>query len=242
MDRSTPLRRTAPGWLIGLLLLALGLQLVWKWHAPAPEVHPEDLGPPPASALMRLSTLGDPVAVAIFWMLWLQTFDDQAGVTVSLQKMDYHHLAGWLERILELDPDSEYPLLAAIRVYGFVPEPQRQRRMLDFVHRAFLQAPRNRWQWLTFAALQARHRLEDGRLARKYMDDLEKNIQTGQLPFWVRGLHARILYDQNELAGARTVIGGILLHQQATDRQKLALGSWLERLEEAEKLPDSKKN
>ncbi|MBF0214297.1 MAG: hypothetical protein HQM00_12185 [Magnetococcales bacterium] len=233
MSVPVPSRRTPPAWLIGLLLAGLGLQMLWKLQLPAPVINPQELGPPPSMAMARLTTLGDPLAVSTFWMLWLQSFDDQAGITLSLRKLDYNHVVAWLERILALNPDSEYPLLAAIRVYGFVPDPERQRQMLDFVHRAFLEAPRTRWQWLVFAALQARHRLQDAPLARRYMDDLEKNIDTGKLPFWVRGLQARILFDLNELSAARAVMGGVLLHEQSSERQ---MNTWLERLEEQEKI------
>ncbi|MBF0340102.1 MAG: hypothetical protein HQL95_03960, partial [Magnetococcales bacterium] len=110
MEHRLPLRRTPPVWLWGVLLLGLGLQVAWKSHLPPPRIHPEDLGPPPSLALARLTTLGDPLAVSTFWMIWLQSFDDQAGVTLSLQKMNYAAVVAWLERVLALNPGSEYPL------------------------------------------------------------------------------------------------------------------------------------
>ncbi|NGZ07731.1 MAG: hypothetical protein G8237_15435 [Magnetococcales bacterium] len=234
-------RPTAPRWLTGLVILALIAQIGWHLHLPDPTPSLEPLPSPPSLAMLHLSSLGDPVAGALFWMLWLQGFDEQSGVTLVLRTMDYQRLATWLERILALDPDSSYPLLAAIRVYGFVPDPKRQRLMLDFVHRSFLALPSKRWEWLAFAALQARHRLKDAGLARFYLNDLEKNLDTGNLPFWVRGLHGRILLEQNELAGARKVMGGILVHEQASEPKKQAMVRWLERLEEQQQLLEHEK-
>ncbi|MBF0438185.1 MAG: hypothetical protein HQL93_03595 [Magnetococcales bacterium] len=228
-------RRPSPRWLIALVLIAMGFQATWKIMTPLPTAQFTDFPSPPSSEVLRLSSLGDPISMAIFWMVWLQTFDDQAGVVVPFHKMNFHHLTRWLERILSLDPRSDYPLFAAIRVYAFVPDPDQQRLILDFVHQAFLDAPKNRWQWLAFATLQARHRLQDPQRARLYMDDLGKTIFDNQLPFWVRGLHARILSEQNELEGAKAVIGGIMVHEPATERQKRALATWIEQLEHYEK-------
>ncbi|MEO5333857.1 MAG: hypothetical protein H7839_17730 [Magnetococcus sp. YQC-5] len=224
-----------PRWLIALVLIALVLQTTWKLLAPVPKAHMQDLDAPPSLEWLRLTTLGDPITMASFWMLWLQSFDDQAGVVVPFQKINFHHLSTWLERILALDPQSEYPLLAALRVYGFVPDPDKQRLMIDFIHRAFLADPTHRWSWLAFAALQARHRLGDHQRARLFLDDLEKNIRTQNLPFWIRGLRARILTEQHELEGAKAVIGGLMLHETVNERQKQAMETWLEKLEEQAK-------
>ncbi len=236
-------RRTPPKWLIALLMLTLGLQAIWKAHMPPPTPHFQDFNKPPTLEWLRLTTLGDPITMATVWMLWLQTFDDQAGVVIPFQKMDFHHLATWLETILALNPRSEYPLFAAIRVYGFVPNPDKQRTMLHFVHRAYRQDPKHRWPWLALAAVQARHRLNDNNLARSFMDDMQQNIIANELPFWVRGLHARILSEQNELNGARAIMGGLLLHETMSERQKQSMAIWLEKLEDQEKnLNNEKKN
>lgn len=234
-------RRTAPWWLLILLLIALGSQIAWKSFASPPLAKMVDFGSPPSLALLRLSTLGDPIAMASVWMLWLQTFDDQAGLVVPFNNLNFYHLAAWLERILALDPRSEYPLFAAIRVYGFVQDPDKQRIMLDFVHRAFLDAPQQRWSWLALAAVQARHRLADHDLARLYMDEIGKKSIANQLPFWVQGLQARILIEQNELDSARAVIGGLLVHEAMSERKKQSLAIWLEKLAEREEILKNEK-
>ncbi|MBF0152818.1 MAG: hypothetical protein HQL64_03640 [Magnetococcales bacterium] len=241
MTRSSASHRRSPRWLLVLLLLALGLQTAWKVFAPAPVARLRDYGPAPRQEWLHLSTLGDPVAMASVWMLWLQTFDDQAGVMVPFKHMNFHHLATWLERVLALDPRSEYPLFMAIRVYGLVPDPDRQRLMLDFVHRAFLEAPQRRWSWLVFAALHARHHLGDHERARRFMHDVEKNIMIHRLPFWAQGLHVRVLSEQNEIDVVRALKRDFLLREGTTGQQRQALEVWLEKLEEQEKILENEK-
>ena len=67
----------------------------------------------------------------------------------------------WLETILALDPAGQYPLLMAAQVYSQVPDPARERLMLEFVHQQFLHDPNRRWRWLAHAAIMAKHRLHD---------------------------------------------------------------------------------
>ncbi|MEO5370694.1 MAG: hypothetical protein H7833_11550 [Magnetococcus sp. DMHC-1] len=230
MDQSL---RPIPRHLIMLLIVALLFQGGWKFRERQPVARMQDLAPPPRLEMLHLWSLGDPTTAARFGMLWLQTFDAQPDVIVPLREMNYHNLVAWLERILELDPRSEYPLFAAVRIYGFVPDAQRERMMMDFVHRAFPGDPPRRWKWLAFAAVQTLHRLQDPDRALLYMRDIDQKVQSQQLPFWVRGLHARILYGKNEFDSARSLMQALLARGGVTStRQKQALELWLEKLKE----------
>ncbi|MBF0181826.1 MAG: hypothetical protein HQM03_17555 [Magnetococcales bacterium] len=227
---SDPLATPAAPW--RWMVLAMASLIAWRLVAAPHPASLEDYPRPPAPAALRLTTLGDPRAGALFWMLWLQTFDDQAGVTASFKKMDFAHLTAWLERILALDPGSEYPLLMATRVYGAVLDPGRQRLMIDFVGRAFRDAPERRWQWQALAAVQARHGLGDRQLALTLVEELEQRVPARQLPFWVRGLHVIILREGNEIEAAKRLMELMARDGGLTERQRQAVEMWRERLEE----------
>ena len=167
-----------------LTLLAAGLALQIGLHAalPAPEAWAPDLMPPPAGSLLRLASLGEPIALAKILMLQLQAFDYQSGSRVPYKDLNYARVEAWLARILELDPLGQYPLLAASRLYAEVPDEQRQRSMLDFVYQQFLVDPNRRWPWLAHATFLAKHRLKDMDLALKYAAALQKYTTAKDVP------------------------------------------------------------
>jgi hypothetical protein len=140
------------------LALAAALVLQLLWQRP---VLPERAALPPAPSrqALALASLGDPVALSRMLLVYVQSHDDQPGVTLALNDLDYPVLRDWLERISALDPQSQAPLLAASQVYTAA-DPARTRVMLDFVQRHDRDGP-----WRRHAALVARHKLHDTALA-----------------------------------------------------------------------------
>lgn len=203
-----------------LALLAAGLALQLGLHAtlPAPQAKAPDLLPAPSATLLRLASLGEPIALAKILMLQLQAFDYQSGSKVPYKDLDYARLEDWLARILELDPAGQYPLLAAARVYAEVPRVAKQRSMMDFVYRQYLLDPNRRWPWLAHAAFLAKHRLKDLPLALKYAAALQQYTTSKDVPVWVRTMEAFMREDMNELETARIMIGGLLASGKITDR------------------------
>ena len=133
---------TSVPWGITLvLLLALGAQIGWHLRLPAPIATARDLPVPPPVWVLRALSLGEEPAFARLLMLWLQAFDHQPGISIPFRNLDYDRVAGWLERILVLDPRSRYPLLSAVRIYAEVPDPGRRRKMIDLVERQFPLSP-----------------------------------------------------------------------------------------------------
>jgi hypothetical protein len=212
-----------PRWVIGLLAGALALQILFAASQPPPAAKAEDLGPPPSAAALRLAAVGEPVAAAKLLMLYLQAFDYQAGTRVPYRDLDYAHLEGWLRRILELDPAGQYPLMSASRLYAGVPDPAKQRRMLEFVYDEYLKDPNRRWPWLAHATVLAKHELKDLPLARKYAVALQQHTTTPDAPAWVRQMEPFILEDMNELEAARVLIGGLIASGQVKDERDLRL-------------------
>ena len=89
-----------------LALLAAGLALQIGLHAalPEPQAKAPDLLPPPSIKVLRLASLGEPIALAKMLTLQLQAFDYQSGSKVAYKDLDYGRVEDWLARILELDP------------------------------------------------------------------------------------------------------------------------------------------
>jgi len=206
-----------------LALLAAGLALQIALHAAAPQPRAKgaDLMPPPATTLLRLVSLGEPIALAKILMLRLQAFDYRSGSKVPYKDLDYARVEAWLARILELDPGGQYPLLAASRLYAEVPDEARQRSMLDFVYRQYLLDPNRRWPWLAHATFLAKHRLKDMGLALKYASALQKYTTAKDVPAWAKTMEIFIREDLNELETARVMIGGLLASGRITDRGEL---------------------
>jgi len=210
-----------PRAVLALLALTLVLQILWQAGAAPPRARARDLPPAPSLAALRLAALGEPVALSKLTMLYVQGFDEQAGVSVAWRDLDYAKVARWLQRVLELDPRGQYPLLAASQVYGAVADPARARVMLDFVHARFAEDPNRRWPWLAHAALVARHRLHDLPLARRYAQAIRLQATGPHVPAWAREMEVFILEDMNERDSARALIGGLLRDGLITDPHEL---------------------
>jgi len=210
-----------PRGVLWLLALGLAAQIGLKAAQPRPQARAEDLPPAPGIGVLRLASLGDPAALAKGLMLYLQAFDYQSGSKIPYRDLDYGHLESWLARILELDPQGQYPLLAASRLYAEVPVESKQRSMLEFIYREFLLDPNRRWPWLAEATAIAKHRLHDLPLARRYAQAIERYAVADNVPLWARQMEAFIAEDMDELETARLIIGGYLQSGAVKDPAEL---------------------
>jgi hypothetical protein len=195
----------------------------WSSWLGAPRAHADDLPSAPASTALRLGALGEPVALGKMLMLWLQAFDYQSGTNIPYRNLDYARLVDWLSRILELDPAGQYPLLTASQLYAEVPDPAKQRQMLDLIHREYLLDPNRRWPSMANATIIAKHRLKDLELARTYARALQENTKAAGVPVWVRQMEFFILEEMNELEAARILLGGLIASGQVKDQRDLEL-------------------
>ena len=191
-------------------VLIVGLLGQLSWHAVAPGAGArfEPLGPPPSLSFLRVLALSEDALASRLVSLWLQAHDTQSGLSVGFNELDYDRVAAWLNRALELDPTSTYPMLSAARVYGAVSDESRQRRMFDFVEARFLESPNARWRWMAEAAILAKHRLKDLPLALRFAESISRHAP--QAPTWAREMNIVVLEDMGELEAARMLVGGLL--------------------------------
>jgi hypothetical protein len=206
-----------PAWIIVALVLTLVLQLALKLTAQPPQSGADDLPALPSENVIRLAVFGDPVPAAKLMMLYLQAFDLNAVNRMPYQALDYDRLIDWLGKILALDPDGQYPLHAASRLYADVPDEGKKRKMLGFVYEQFLADPNRRWPWLAHAAVVAKHQLKDLPLARQYAAAIQARAKGPEVPTWATQMEAFILEDMNELEMARLMIGGFIASGRVRD-------------------------
>jgi len=222
------------------LIAALILQIAWQSAQPRPVASAAALGAPPPVAVLRVASLGEPVVLAQLTTLYLQAFDNQPGISIPFRDLDYRRVTQWLATILELDAAGQYPLLMAAQVYSQVPDPARERLMLEFVHEQFLQDPNRRWRWLAHSAIMAHHRLRDTALALRYADDIARLAPAA--PGWARQMRIFILEGIGELDSAKILLGGLLESGEIKDERELRfLAERLESMKNAEKSSRSSK-
>jgi hypothetical protein len=226
--------RKVPAWVGALLACALVLQIALAATRPDPVARAAALPPGPAAATLAWLQTFDRLPAAHFLDLYLQAFDNQPGISIPYLDLDYTRVVQWLRASLRLDPESQYPLLMAAQLYAQVPDPQRQRYMLDFVYEQYLLDPERRWRWLAHGVIMAKHRLKDLALALKYARVIAEH--SPRAPSWARQMHIFILEDMGEYEAAKILLGGLLATGVVTDRhEQILLQESLERIEAAEK-------
>jgi hypothetical protein len=112
--------------------------------------------------------------------------------------------------------------------------------MLEWVHRAFLEAPDRRWRWLAHCAIVAKHRLHDQALALRYADDIAR--YAGAASGWARQMRIFFLEDMGEIEQAKVLLGGLLASGEVTDPHEIHfLTERLEALKNDESSPGTTK-
>jgi hypothetical protein len=222
-----------PRGVIALLAAALAAQIAWQASRPAPIAHAEALPLPYPAATVRAASGSEVIVAAQLSALYLQAFDNQPGISVPFAALDYSRVERWLDLMLELDPRTQYPLMMASQLYAQAPVVEKQRAMLDFIHRGFLEQPERRWRWLAHAVIVARHRLHDPARALRYAEDIARHARNA--PAWARQMRIFILEDIGEREAASVLLGGLLESGEVTDPQEIRfLTQRLEALQGAE--------
>jgi hypothetical protein len=206
---------------LAALTAALILQLALRVYETRPTALAANLPAPPPLMVLRTVAFGEPVATSQLLTLYLQAFDTQPGISIPFRDLDYRRLEAWLASILALHPKGQYPLLLAAQVYSQVPDPEKQRLMLEFVYRQFELDPVRRWRWLAHAAVVAKHRLHDLPLALRYAQALAERSRDSSVPSWARQMHIFLLEDLGEYEAAKILLGGLLASGTVTDPHEI---------------------
>ncbi len=204
---------------LALLAGAFCLQVAWQALQPRPLATAEALGMPPPASTLRAASLGEPIALAQLLTLYLQAFDNQPGISIPFQDLDYRRVIRWLESILDLDPVGQYPLLMASQLYGQVLDQSRQRQMCEFVRAQFQRDADRRWRWLAHCAIMAKHRLNDTQLALSYAEAIARDARGASN--WARQMRIFILEDLGEVEAATVLLGGLLASGEVTDPKEI---------------------
>jgi hypothetical protein len=204
-------------WII--FIFGIAAQGIWKTFEPAPIAHARDLPNPPDAAWVSVWDMSEHAFASQWMALTLFSHDEQPGISLPYLALDYERITAWMGAALILDPDDHNILLAASQVYSQVPDPRRERIMLDFVHRQFLLAPESRWPYLAHAAVVARHRLNDSKLALNYARDLSI---AKTAPAWVKQMPVLLLSDMGEREQARILLGGLVTSGAIRDEREIA--------------------
>lgn len=213
-----PLRATRPA-----LWLALALCLAAQAghnaaFLPQPTARAEDLSRPPGEGVFRVAALGDPAALSRAVMLSLQSFDNQPGISVPFQDLNYEAVTEWLSIASALDPRSDYPHFAATRAYGGVRDPARKRVMIEWIRGEFVQDPVRRWEWMAHAVTDARHGLlKDRALSLELARQLREKTKPGEAPNWARQMEAFLLRNDDEYAAASELMLNLLEEGEIQD-------------------------
>jgi hypothetical protein len=215
------------------LLLSFILQCLWHFSFTKLEVKRHALHAPPQYSLIKLISLDDTVSAAKLTMLWLQAFDNQPGVSIPLKELNYDRVIEWLDLILELDNKIQYPLLAAIRFYAEVQDVEKQKKMIRYVSKKFMESPNDRWPFMTHAVYTAKHRIKDLDLALKCAQLIRQNAIADNVPYWAKQMEIFVLEDMGELESAMVLIGGLLESGELKDpHQRRFLGQRLKEIEQ----------
>jgi len=220
IEKDRPLR-DVPLPVIGMLLAALLIQLFWHSLQQPIVAKAEDLPRPMSTRAYVMSSFGEPIAAAKVLNLWLQSFDNQPGISIPLHALDYDVVTDWLDTILELDPRGPYPMLVAARVYGSVSDEEKKRQMMDYIFHKFNEDPNKHWRWLAHAVITAKHELKDMQLALKYANALADKATGENVPYWARDMKIIVLEDMGEVEAAKILVGGLIASGEITDSYEL---------------------
>ena len=203
------------------LLLFFCLQVAYHSFNTQHATRIEELSTPPDSQQLSLMGLSDNIFSAKIFMLWLQAFDNQPGISIPFKDLNYPKVIEWLSMIQSLDENASYPLLAASRIYSKVPDDDKKRLMLDFVQQQYLKDPNHRWRWMAHCVYVAKYELEDLQLALEYARLLRENTEHSVAPSWATQMELFILEDLDQLESAKILIGGFLESGEIVDEREL---------------------
>ena len=196
--------------LFGLLLLLMVQLWYHRLDQQRFETIYQPLGKPLSARAYRHAAMGSEQLLGYLLAIRLQLHDNQAGQHFRYSLIDYQVLIEWLDRITEVSPGTEYPMLLASRVYTSTGDQARLRAILGFIQRRFDDDPQLHWRRLAEASVIARHKLQDLELALAMAEKLAQQPASVKMPNWARDFEFLLLAELNELESAIAMIQALL--------------------------------
>lgn len=198
--------RVVPRPLLALMVVLVALQGAdGSVGRPAPTAQARPLPPVPRhAALLTLLAAGDASLAQRVGLIWLQSFDTQPGIQLALRQLDSDRLAGWLDRLQALDPQSDYAVSLAAFLYLHWGDARRQELLVPWVETRFLEAPERRWRFLAYPAVLLRRIEGKAETARRWARLVREHAP--QAPSWARQLEAFIAEGLGDRQAAAALI------------------------------------
>ena len=174
------------------------------------EAQYEVLAKPLSSPVYRGIALGSEQLLGYLLAIRLQLHDNQAGEHFRYSLIDYEVLIEWLDRITEVSPGTEYPMLLASRVYTSTSDQARLRAILEFIQRRFDDDPQLHWRRLAEATVIAKYKLHDLELSLAIAEKLAQQPASVEMPNWARDFEFLLRAELNELESAIALIQALL--------------------------------
>lgn len=207
-----------------LIIGLLAVQVSINNQMPPPKRGAIHLPAPPHPLALHALSAGDEVATSKALMLWLQSFDNQQGQSISYLELDYEQVVAWLDAILELDDRSHYPMLSAANVYSLVNVPPKLRTLVDFIRERFAANPAKNWRWMASATTTAKNRINDLGLALQLARELRLGTQDmDHVPGWAKQMEVFLLQDLSEYEQSAELVLRMVREGRITDPQEFKL-------------------
>lgn len=173
----------------------------------------EGVPPAPSYAGSLMMALGDPQFAYRSGGLVLQGLGDGGGQYTSLRDYDYQALGRWFAGLDRLDPASNHVPMTAAYYFGSTRVPRDVAVVVDYLAAIGQNPAGNKWRWLAYAVLLARHRLHDDDLALDLAYKLSHMQPIGDvLPAWARHMPAVVLSEKGEAGGARKFFENLVVN------------------------------
>jgi hypothetical protein len=196
--------------LAGFLIILLIQLLVVQFSLSRYEPVYKPLSAPLAASTYRIVAMGSDQLMGFLLSIRLQLHDNQSGKHIRYEQLNYRALIDWLDQIVLLNVQSEYPTMLASRVYGQTNDQKKLRIMVDFIQRSFTQDPQRHWRRMTEATILAKHKLGALALAWSLAEQLSSQPADIVMPHWARDMQFILLGDMNEFEAGKAIIAALL--------------------------------
>lgn len=203
--------------LIGFLATLVIQVLLAQFSLYRDELAYKPLSAPLTASTYRIVAMGSDDLMSYLLAIKLQLHDNQSGKYIRYEQINYSTLVDWLDQIVRLNVQSEYPTMLASKVYSQTTDKKSLRIMVDFIQRNFDQNPQLHWRRMTEATIFAKHKLGDLELALSLAEQLSSQPAEVIMPHWARDMQFILLGEMNEFEASITIIAALLESGSITD-------------------------